>query len=103
MAENVDVWELWNACETQWRSGVNGIIGLDYPAVFQVAERMEIDIDRMALQKIKALETNMLISMRDDKRKAIREYCQTCIDAGRNTDCHECDLTMIKKEAKTNG
>jgi len=31
--ENVAVWRLFQACNTQWKSGLAGPTGLDYPAV----------------------------------------------------------------------
>lgn len=56
LTENIDAWELWNACATQWRASAFGPLGLDYSIVFKMAEFLEITIDNDMMQKIKALE-----------------------------------------------
>lgn len=43
-------------CFTQWRAGSGGVIGLDYPAVFQVAETLGIPLNRGILEKIRLME-----------------------------------------------
>ncbi|MBA2881834.1 hypothetical protein HNR65_002165 [Desulfosalsimonas propionicica] len=60
MAQNADAWELYNVAATQWRFGPNGITGLDFPAVFELAEIMEIEKSADLLRKLKALETSAL-------------------------------------------
>jgi hypothetical protein len=44
------------AVHTQWRAGPAGVIGLDYPAVYQEAALMGIDLSPGMRSKIKALE-----------------------------------------------
>lgn len=56
MPENEEAWELWVAVHTQWRAGPAGVIGLDYPAVYQEAALMGIDLSPGLRSKIKALE-----------------------------------------------
>ena len=41
-----------------------GIIGLDYPAVFRIAELLEIEISICLFSKIKVLESNALSKWR---------------------------------------
>ena len=65
--ENEDAWELWNAVSTQWRiGGMGALIGLDYTALFRVAEAMEIEMSALLLRKIKRLE-NWVIERQMDK------------------------------------
>lgn len=59
-SQNEEAWELWQAVQTQWRGAGLGIIGLDYLAVQQEADRMEIKLDRCTMSKIRALEKDTL-------------------------------------------
>lgn len=54
--ENVDAWRLWQNVNTQWRASAFSIIGLDYSAMFQVAEVLYIDMTPDLFRKIRALE-----------------------------------------------
>lgn len=58
--ENAETWELWLAVKTQWRAGGMGIVGLDYPAVWAVADRMQIEVSNCVMSKIRALEDFVL-------------------------------------------
>jgi hypothetical protein len=40
--ENVDAWQFFRSCGTQWRHGFNGPTGLDYAGVEVVMERRRI-------------------------------------------------------------
>jgi hypothetical protein len=85
---------------TQWRSGFSGVIGLDYTAVYRVADSLGIDMDTTLLHKIAALEHEILSSRRGAGEKAppsIAEYCTSCANAKRNIDCHICDVTRITR------
>lgn len=62
MPENFEAWELWNACSTQWRVGMGGLVGLDYNVLFKMADFLEITIDDEMMKKITALEYNCLKS-----------------------------------------
>lgn len=48
------------AVKTQWRAGFGGLIGLDYKAVQQEADRIEIELGVCAMGKIRALESWVL-------------------------------------------
>lgn len=54
--ENRAAWRLWTSASTQWRVGMGGAVGLDYPAVEMVARAMGVRMDRPMLEKIQALE-----------------------------------------------
>ena len=43
--EHMDVLELFIRCATQWRSGANGVMGLDYGVVLQMASLYQITED----------------------------------------------------------
>jgi hypothetical protein len=75
MLENAEAWELWLVVHTQWRAGPVGVIGLDYPAIYQEAVLMEIDLSPGMRAKIRALERFELIrstseAQRHDKRES---------------------------------
>ena len=53
---NEEALELWLASRTQWRAGGVGVVGIDYLAVQQEAERLEIDLNRCLMRKVQALE-----------------------------------------------
>jgi len=57
---NRDVWELWAAVQTQWRGAGMGIIGLDYLAVQQEADRLGIEATPAVMNKLRALEAATL-------------------------------------------
>jgi len=61
----VPAWALWAASQTQWRVGVGGPIGLDYPAVWLVAESLGIEMHAANLSRIRALEREALNHMRE--------------------------------------
>lgn len=60
MVENVEVLELWNDVNTQWRAGGMGIVGLDYREVRERAEELDIDMSECVWRKIKILENKIL-------------------------------------------
>ena len=97
LPENDEALELWRASGSQWRAGGMGVIGLDYPAVFLVADKLDIDVDHVMLHKIQAMEQAALLNQRDKDKADIPGYCKICANAGRNTDCATCDLSKITK------
>ncbi len=58
LTENIDAWTIWAAARTQWRTaGMDGaIIGLDYGAMYAVADSLCIEMTPANLTKIQALE-----------------------------------------------
>lgn len=65
LPENTPAWRLWTACQTQWRVGGAGPVGLDYPAVWLVAESMGIEMHAANLGRIRALEREALNHLRE--------------------------------------
>lgn len=41
---NAELWSLWAHVQTQWRAGGMGLIGLDWPAVAQIARWFGVDV-----------------------------------------------------------
>jgi hypothetical protein len=67
MPENMEAFDLWMICQTQWRTGGFGVTGLDYNVLFKIAEKiLEIEIDRALLTKIQVLEKYDLEKMLND-------------------------------------
>jgi hypothetical protein len=56
MPGSIEAWSLWLAVQTQWRATFGGLLGLDYPAMFQMAEFMGVEMSPGVFAKIKALE-----------------------------------------------
>jgi len=67
LASNRRVFELLATVWTQWRVGINGPVGLDYPAVYQTAAVMGIKITPIILRKIRAVERQALEVMHSGK------------------------------------
>ncbi|WP_313994091.1 DUF1799 domain-containing protein [uncultured Selenomonas sp.] len=60
MDENMEAWALWRHIQTQMRTSFEGVVGIDYVAVRQVAEVLGIDLDLAMLHKVQTLEGVML-------------------------------------------
>ena len=54
--ENREAWVIWTLVNTQWRVSALSLVGLDYPAVFQIAAVYGIGINPALFQKLRALE-----------------------------------------------
>jgi hypothetical protein len=70
---NEPVIRLMFACWTQWRVGFSGVTGLDYNAVFRVAEAMGIAVDTRILQGISLME-DMVMGEWGGKEKDKKKY-----------------------------
>lgn len=65
---NVDAFNLFTACLTQFRYGFNGATGLDYVAVKSVAETLEIEYSESVFFKVRVMEDeylNVMDKLRD--------------------------------------
>ena len=54
-----DLWPAVNVfqrCQTQWRSGPTGLLGLDYGAVFQMAPLLGVELDGRMMEDVQAME-----------------------------------------------
>jgi len=66
MDENVEVLELWNDVNTQWRAGGMGIVGLDYREVRTRAKELDIELSVCIWRKIRLLEGKVLTKSNED-------------------------------------
>jgi hypothetical protein len=68
----LDAWELYCACQTQWRTGFSGATGLDYASVLTVAERMDppIVLTPRVFDLLRLIEAKRLVIW-SDERKAL--------------------------------
>lgn len=69
LPENFDAWRLWQNVNTQWRASAFQVVGLDYPAMFQVAEVLYIDMSPDLFGKIRELERYELERLRKEADK----------------------------------
>lgn len=60
MDENREAWYLWRHVQTQLRTSLTGVVGLDYTALRQVAEVLGIVLDIAMLHKVQTLEDVLL-------------------------------------------
>lgn len=60
MDENREAWYLWRHAQTQLRTSLTGVVGLDYTALRQVAEVLGIVLDLAMLHKVQRLEDVLL-------------------------------------------
>lgn len=56
----MEAWALWRHIQTQVRTSFEGVVGIDYVAVRQVAEVLGVDLDLAMLHKVQTLEGVML-------------------------------------------
>jgi hypothetical protein len=68
--EHFDVWEEnWSAvemflrCQTQWRTTMNGLLGLDYGAVAWLLRLYEVEDPRALLEDLQVMEAAALITI----------------------------------------
>lgn len=66
---NLKALELWNRIQTQWRTGYDGPTGLDYNALYRVARTIGTRIDRAMLDKIQALEFDLLNELAERRQR----------------------------------
>lgn len=56
---NEDAWELFCLCSSQLIVGMNGAIGINYMAIYKVAETFGIEVTPAVFNKIRTLEKQM--------------------------------------------
>lgn len=56
LAANASLWRLWLAVRTQWRTGFNGPVGLDYGALYLVAGTLDMTLTPQCLATVQRLE-----------------------------------------------
>lgn len=72
MPENEEALWFYLEVRTQWRVSIGGLVGLDYGAVKNEAERLEVDLSNSLMAKIKAIERAEIGRGNENKRKNAR-------------------------------
>lgn len=72
--DNFEVWEEnWQAleifaqCQTQWRTSMSGLVGLDYTAVAWVLRLNQVEDELLTLQKLQIVEATVLKLMNGNR------------------------------------
>jgi len=58
--EHVEVITMFLRCQTQWRSGPNGVLGLDYGVVLQLCTLYAVEDQRQLLDDLQIMESHAL-------------------------------------------
>lgn len=58
--ENVDALSMFMRCQTQWRSGPNGLIGLDYGVVLELCRLYDVEDKKAVLEQMQIMEGHAL-------------------------------------------
>lgn len=58
--EHVDVLRMFLRCQTQWRAGPNGVLGLDYGVVLQLCGLYAVDDTAQLLDDLQIMESHAL-------------------------------------------
>jgi len=58
--EHVEVVKMFLRCQTQWRSGPNGVLGLDYGVVLQLCELYAVENKAQLLDDLQIMESHAL-------------------------------------------
>lgn len=65
-----DAWDLYQDCQTQWRTGAVGATGLDYKDVFDVAKLKHLTLTPRIFDLLRLIEAKRLVIW-SDERKAL--------------------------------
>ena len=63
LAENWEAVQMFMRCQTQWRVGMAGPIGLDYAAVNWLLRLYEVEDHRSVLEDLQTMEAAVLVTM----------------------------------------
>lgn len=66
--ENWQALELFIGCETQWRTGPAGLLGLDYPAVLAMANLWKMDRVQETMADVQIIEATILAQLSKEAR-----------------------------------
>jgi hypothetical protein len=64
-----DALDLFGLCGSQWRVGVNGATGLDYPAVALVADRVGLELTGEVLVLLRELEGDQVRAWAEQRER----------------------------------
>lgn len=65
LEENWPVLEMFLRCQTQWRTTMNGVIGLDYGAVAWILRLYEVESQRSMLEDLQVMEAAAMAALND--------------------------------------
>ena len=61
--ENWPVLEMFLRCQTQWRTTMSGVLGLDYGAVAWVLKLYEVEDHRSMLEDLQVMEAAAMVTI----------------------------------------
>lgn len=67
--ENLDALNMFLRCQTQWRAGPNGLIGLDYGVVLQLFRLYDVSNHQALLEDLQVMEGHALQIIADSVEK----------------------------------
>ena len=70
--EHVAAVQMFLRCQTQWRTSPNGVIGLDYGVMLQLADLYNVEDRRQLLEDLQVMEAKALQLVRDQSEKAAK-------------------------------
>lgn len=54
---------LFMRCLTQWRSGISGVLGLDYGVMLQLAPVLGVAVDAQLLDQVQTMEAHAIVKL----------------------------------------
>lgn len=66
--DNWPALELFLLCQTQWRTGPGGLVGLDYGAVLAMANLWAVDRVRETMADVQVIEAAILAQLSKESR-----------------------------------
>jgi len=70
--ENEDIVLMFLRCQTQWRSGPSGLIGLDYGVVLDLCRLYQVEDLKTTLEGLQTMEAHALGLIAEQQAKAAR-------------------------------
>lgn len=67
--EHLDVLEMFLRCQTQWRAGPNGVIGLDYTVVFELCRLYDVQDRKQLFSDLQVMEGHALQLIAESAQK----------------------------------
>ena len=61
--ENWPVLEMFLRCQTQWRTTMSGVLGLDYAAVAWVLKLYEVEDQRALMEDLQVMEAAAMVTI----------------------------------------
>ena len=67
--ENVETWLFFCGVQTQWRTSMSGLVGLDYGAILAVAALHEVEDRRQLLTELQWIESAILSELAEQTER----------------------------------